>query len=635
VTLGAILALAPLGVPLAPAARAATPALRVVLTDVVASGNAPTDRVTVSGTVTNVGSAPVFDVRATQWRSTAQLRSLQAVTDALGASQPPTGGVITTVDTALAHVTTPASALEPGASGSFTVSATLAELSLSADASYWVGVRLTAATKANGGSDAALTAQAQTLTTLPGTTVPSIVTVVDLSATPRRLRPSLFADDGLAAELAEPGRLARLLDVAGRPGVSWAIDPSLLAEVIDMSNGYSVVDGSGTRPGSGVEAAKVWLAAFQALPEGSGVRSLYGHPDLVGAAAAGSSAVLDRALEATATSRVALPTVAVQARVSAAALAELGRRGVPVLTAAAGTRQRWVTMGGARVASALSLDAPVTSPAIGDSPDSRAAIAVALARAAGSQVRLVATPEAAEADAQASPSWTVRRSLTGLLDAAPGATAEPGEPAVASGALTTATVARLDQVRRDLDAYVSAAPSSQLGHLPDALGSNAAGEAWLADAAGRQAYLDAVADAWNIADGIGLSATRTVTLSSEQSQFPATITNRLADSISVRVVGVSDNSARMTIERSELVTIRPGDSLTVLLTASARSNGVVGATLHVETADGVPVSGPVPVTIEATNLGRVGWVIVAASGAVLVVSTALRIIQVRRRRTRP
>lgn len=634
-TLCAALTLAPLSVPLASPAQAATTPLEVVLTDVTASGNLPTDRVTVTGTVANRGTSPAYGVRATLWRSTAQLRSLQAVTDALAAEKPPTGGTITTVQTATDQVTTATTALEPGASSSFTVSATLSQLSLVADASYWVGVRLTGATSPNGNADAALAAQAQTLTTVPGATAPAIVTVVELSATPSRLRPSLFADDALAAELAPGGRLARLLDAAAQPGNSWVVDPSLLSEVTDMADGYSVVDGSGTQAGTGVQAAKDWLAAYEALPQSSGVRTLYGHPDLAGAFDANSSTVLDRALDATTASTADLPTVAALARVSDRALAELGRRGVPVVSTAAGTRQPWVSMGGAKVAGALSLDASVSSPALGDSPDTRAAVAVALARAVGSQVRLVTTPDAAAVAAQASPPWTVQRSLSDLLATAPTATADVPEAVSAPGGLTSATTARLDQLRRELGMYVSAAPSTQLARLPDALVSNAASEAWLADAAGRQSYIDAVAHAWNIVGGIDLSVTRTVTLSSEQSQFPATITNHLADSISVRVVGVSDNSARMSIERSELVTIRPGDSLTVVLTASARGNGVVGAELHVETADGVPVSPPVPVTIEATSLGRVGWIIVAVSGAVLVVSTALRIVQVRRRRARP
>jgi len=70
----------------------------------------------------------------------------------------------------------------------------------------------------------------------------------------------------------------------------------------------------------------------------------------------------------------------------------------------------------------------------------------------------------------------------------------------------------------------------------------------------------------------------------------------------------------------------------VLLTAVAGGNGLVEATLSVQTADGIRVSEAVPITFDATNLGQVGWIVVAVSGVVLVVTTGLRIWQVRRRR---
>ena len=41
------------------------------------------------------------------------------------------------------------------------------------------------------------------------------------------------------------------------------------------------------------------------------------------------------------------------------------------------------------------------------------------------------------------------------------------------------------------------------------------------------------------------------------------------------------------------------------------------------------------ILVETTNLGLIGWVIVIVSGLVLVVSTALRIRQVRRAQARP
>jgi len=421
------------------------------------------------------------------------------------------------------------------------------------------------------------------------------------------------------------------VDAAAQPGMSWAIDPSLLDEVTDMADGYAVSTPPTSIPGTGVEAAKRWLDAYRALPAASGVQTLYGHPDLVGAADAGATAVLDRAQAATAASGLGLPVVAVAARVNEAALASLGRRNIAVVSPGADATRPWSLVGGARVAGAQTLEAPVRSPMLGDSPATRAAVAVALARATGGQVRLVRTPDAVDLDATI-PAWVVRTPLRDLIATEPLAVAAAPTAAPASGGLTPDLIGRLDALATHLTAYGSAAPDSTLTFMVDALTADAAGEAWLADPAGRDAYLTGVQAVTTLAGRITLSATRSVTLSSAESQFPATITNRLGDTITVRVAGESDNSARMSIRPSEWVTIRSGDSQTVLLTASAGGNGLVEAVLSVQTRDGVRVSELVPISVEATNLGQVGWLVVIGSAVMLVVTTGLRIRQVRRRR---
>ena len=78
--------------------------------------------------------------------------------------------------------------------------------------------------------------------------------------------------------------------------------------------------------------------------------------------------------------------------------------------------------------------------------------------------------------------------------------------------------------------------------------------------------------------------------------------------------------------------MRPGDSETAQLPVEASGNGVVDARVHVEALDGRRLTPDVTITVEATSLGAVGWVITVVSGVVLVASTAWRIRQVRRSR---
>lgn len=71
----------------------------------------------------------------------------------------------------------------------------------------------------------------------------------------------------------------------------------------------------------------------------------------------------------------------------------------------------------------------------------------------------------------------------------------------------------------------------------------------------------------------------------------------------------------------------------MLVTAEALGSGVVQAGVHVESPAGRRLTPDTGFVVETTNVGAIGWVLVIASGIVLVVSTALRIRQVRGRRS--
>lgn len=110
-------------------------------------------------------------------------------------------------------------------------------------------------------------------------------------------------DDGLATSLATGGRLERSLRASrsGEAGtcepavppavpqpaprcdpvpVTYVVDPDLLGTAATMSSPYAVRDGAGTRPGTGSDAARRWLAGLSAAT-GAVVALPYADPDAV------------------------------------------------------------------------------------------------------------------------------------------------------------------------------------------------------------------------------------------------------------------------------------------------------------------------------------------------------------------
>ncbi len=133
---------------------------------------------------------------------------------------------------------------------------------------------------------------------------------------------------------------------------------------------------------------------------------------------------------------------------------------------------------------------------------------------------------------------------------------------------------------------------------------------------------------------VELDASARFVMSGRTSQFPLTVTNNLAEPIQVKVQMDTDNPQRLRIPDSEVVTIGPGQNASILVHPEATANGVAIAEAWVATVSGQPVSPSIQITVEMTELGFIGWVIVIVSGAVVLGATALRIWQVRRKAKR-
>ena len=619
--------LGPIGAALSPRTppAAAAGTVATTLTDARLSGEGADLTVTLTAELTNETGAALYGVTARLWRSTAVLRSESAVTAALTGDAVPTGWASPIAPENSAAVTAPGAAWPAGATRTVSVTGRLASFGItSRDASYWVGVTVEAASTAAG--TPAEVSHDRTLITLPpadAATTATIVSVVELTAPPRQVKENLFVDDGLADELT--GRLASLLDAAADGQRDWLVDPALIAEVTDMADGYRIQTDDGSVEGTRADLAAAWLGRFRALPPTRGAASQFALADLptdqVTAAAASSAEAVG--LDLTSLTRLDAP--------DADRLAQAAALGHPVLaTGVLATGPLLVD--GVRVVPALRPASVTANTTWTDTALHRASILTALARTDAAQVRLLRDADDLAADATL-PGWAERAPLASLL----------GRDPVAVDALTPVATThpldtvgpRVDRLDDGVDAYAEAAPEAGLGDLAYQVRARAASVWWVDDAAARAAWLDAVdrRAGWEaLRAGLAITAIPRFSLAGASGDYPVTVTNNLVDPVTIRLVGISENPQRIDFGDPVAATINPASSEALLLRATASGGGVVNAEVHIETLDGRRLGPSESIVVETTNFGLIGWILVITSGVVLVVTTALRIRQVRRQK---
>jgi hypothetical protein len=615
-------------------AQAADLGVGFTMTSLKVSGYRPDDQVTITGTVANTGGLPAYGVQAILWRSRDAIRDLPTLRTASTSTL--LGSRLSISADHYVVVSTSLEAFATGQSQQITLHASIAELGFDTrGAAFAFGVDVIA--NADPSAEYRTVGQFRTFIPIPGTHKVPVTSIVVLSAPPTKLVDNLFRNDALATELT--GRLSTLLDAAAQPGMSWLIDPALLDEVRDMADGYEVNTKDGTEAGTGQDAAKAWLDRYNALDRSVGGRTLFANPDLNGARAAGDTLVVSRAERAAA--KVAglegLPVVAVPAAgvLAPATYDFLSGSGVDaVLTTNA-------TQAGA-LQSAASGDRPRLLGASAAVPGAQGvatnlqrqfALATAVVAGTKGEARLLTSAADVEQDAAAMAGWLVRRSLGDLLrdDVAVGrATVTAAKPA----RLSSAQFDLVSRIESDFTTHAELAPDSTLPTQSDAAVSRAASSSWVQDSKGFDGQADGLADLVALPElgrSVTLDASPRFLMSSRTNQFPVTVTNNLAEAIRVKVVVNTDNPQRLTVPASDLVTVDPGQSVTVNIRPEATSNGLVTAHAHVATESGRRLTPVATSTVEVTALGVVAWIIVAVSGLVLVGATAWRIRQVRRR----
>lgn len=619
-----------LGLPVAVTADT-PPQLDVTLNAVTVSGNTPDDTVVVEGTVTNTATVPVHHVKVDLWRSSLTLRTSAQVQVALQSTTAPEGITFPAPDVT-------ASVLQPGASQSFQVTGTLRQLGFNTAASYWVGVNAVGSTQSTGPQQTL--GKARTLATVVGQQPTRAITVVELSATPTRLKPNLFLNDSLADELM--GRLRTLVNAAAADDASYVLDPALLASVQDMADGYRVVDGTKIRAGKGTEAAQAWLKAVEALPTERSYHTLYARPDLTGLAAAKRPDLLKRAQQATRNTSGQRPLVLLAHRVTPETASFVSDLNAPILSTGLGAGHSWERRSGVNVIGAVQPGAIPLGTALGSSMVARKQAHLALFHATGSEVRVIRTTTDHQLDREHAP--TSRTTLGQLMSTpARSGAALPTPPSAAQAhtwepnPATIAPPKRLDALAASMQLYDAAAPNSTMASHIDAQLCQLISESWRGNETGQRRWVDAITSRYHqtaFDQKLTISVSERVTTSSSEAEFPVTVTNRLDDTVRIRVVGTSSSAQRVTLIASQDVSIAPGDSHTFTVGVRAHSNSTVSASVHVETVDHRRLTKDAPLILETTNLGQLGWVIVIVSGVALVVTTALRIRQVRRRTAR-
>jgi hypothetical protein len=456
-----------------------------------------------------------------------------------------------------------------------------------------------------------------------------------LNSAPSYLGNGLLSDDHLAGELT--GRLLTLVHHAQLPGVTYAIDPLLYREVTTMAAGYDVGTTAAHTPGVGQAAATAWLAEYAKLT--GGFRLPYGSPDLALLARTGDTATLDLTTQAAAQ----VPDVAQLPLLVAApnyqadqgfltAVARLKPAVVLAQTAAAGQ----TVMSAGMLVVSVDPDAFAGGPGPDNTSTSlqhlarmRAESFLAAMNPAEGNVRVVTTETEAALDSATNP-WESRVALTGLAPATSNwsdaiGVRKPGSIRdVALEQVVQAGAARIvDFTSLAGDSETGGVLSAQF--LPPVLST-----AWKSDDQARAYLTTALAPYGVSASAITLSVAEHVVMTSRNAQFPVTVKNNLGYPVRVSVTVITSNANRLSVPPSQLVTIDGGESVTINVSPKATANGSVDAVAQLVTQAGNQVGTPQAFVIEATETGKVAWVIVIASGVVLAAMTVLRIRQVAR-----
>ncbi|WP_420176324.1 DUF6049 family protein [Luteococcus sp. OSA5] len=656
--LAMVLCVAGLGVIRPSPSMAADPdSLSVVLKSVSPPSGTRDDTVTITGTVTNDTGKPVEDLQVHLWRSTDPIQDEDQLDQVLRSGpETPVGRRMVSAEAGnIFNITDvgdqPSQAFSggkasfaPGESASFSVQAPVQgedSLGFTAPGAYLVGIQLRGIPA--GGQNQTL-GRARSLFVLSSddARVQPSTTLVHLASRPTQLTSGLFANNDLAAELR--GRLRLQLALAQTKGTTLLVDPALVDELTAMAKGYTV-RGITASTAEGQRAAKDFLAQLEPLlTQGRAYRTLYGSPDVQLASDGGRADLIRRAAAPLPADHplAGLPLAVVPADGvlgSTAAQQVAALKPAVLLVSGADSPQSVQRWAASPTTSVVQVQPEVFDGGPGPSPSKTSAQVTGRLQATQflaeqPVVTLVQSSAAAAAELAAAP-WRTRAGLgTIVTDAQERPTWTPPSKTAPVGDATW--MEALEGATAELEAWGELADEDSETHrragqiLPQAVSTT-----WQRRRGDAVQWLSAVQRTWGgvlDTNRVRLHVVEDFVMSAPEQEIPVTIRNDLPEPVRVKVHFTSDNAQRISVTDSGPQRVGPGESVTVKMKVVTHANGTVGMTAGLTTVTGRPIGAERPLTVTATQMGRVGWIIIIASGAVFLIGTAMRIRQVQRER---
>lgn len=635
------------GLLMASPARADDLSATVTITGVSPSTVPSDGDLTVTGTVTNTGSSRISGATVRLWSTRGPITNGDALHNALDDTEDVSQTVPVRGDDASSVIELSSRTSAPYSLKAATTGAESLGLA-STSSAYLIGVMLLA-------PDGGLIASSSIVVPHPGQDGYQAATIAELSSAPSLVPASsegttgsqsssqaVFTDDHLATEIADGGRLDLIADLAETDDVTSLIDPFLWDELSAMAAGYQVRTGpEATVPGSGQEAAASFLGRLQTIASnGRSYRTLYGSPDVAAAVGAGRTELIGAAADALAEGHplAGLPlAVTTGGSSTSQAVIDALRQVNPTLVLASDMDAdgELYRVGGLTM---LATHGSIFSGSGGDTNSdvqrsSRLQSEQLVYSHAGSPaVDLVTSTDAARAELAEA---TGRHRITvDKLTAS--------QEAVSVAAVTTAPSVQTTRggsefsVRGGLGVY-----EELTGRSSGIDGDRLALAVWSSsfaddESAGSYAStaLSPVTSALSSGE-VSVHLSERLVIPDDDSSLPVSVTNTMSVPVRVRIHFDSDNPSRISIADTDVLEIGAGESVTVRISPTATSNGDVQMSAVVmTTGERSTAIGPrTEFVVSANSSGRVAWVIIIASGIVLMAATALRIKQVRHERT--
>ncbi|RRD06239.1 hypothetical protein EII34_03710 [Arachnia propionica] len=576
--------------------------------------NDPTRVVTLSGTIRNDTPDPLTAVNIHFWRSTTPILSDEELTSVLESPLDEPLGRRLTSESNLVSLPD----LAPGGSAAFQVSATVADLTLDTmDAVYLLGVHVRASRL-----DSPRSTVGRGRILVPATTTRTpVASLVKLTHRPTRISDDEFHDDSLPRALESD--LEELLTAAEEPRRLALLDPALLVDLKALSGPHRI---AGAEAAPNATAQRFLERMSVLIRERRVLRLPFGNPDLARLHASGNLHDFEAAVtwSATALNSADLPEVAELPLV--ADLGEHSDEDLALILAKSGYTtiftDRLERNGSIGSSNTIGYDVePLGRPGIGPGTTT-SPIQVTQRRLAegllAGNVRVhmarnaAALPQLPLIEEAETPAALPTLREPAVFPATPVAAPQWSALLARSKGLFTES-ALLEELtgtnRESTNATIAAlASSADFDREPEAL-----------------AFLGAWAGERPDASQVRLSSASQFVMGSDRNVFPMTISNPLPLPVRVRVQFNSDSPNRLDIPASEIVTIAPGEQQTVSVTPIAKANGVVTVRAQLTSPDGTAFGPVIPVEVTATGFGRVGWIIIIVSGAVVLGGTLLRI----------